>query len=67
MLSQKDYVAIAKIIADLRDRGFSATDEGIAVLESVESELADYFVLDNPRFSRGRFLQACGWTAQNKE
>lgn len=49
-MSQKDYVAIARVIAevdDLQTRKYIA--EGLAV----------FCKKDNPRFQRSKFLDAC--------
>lgn len=34
--------------------------------DSICSQFADAFVLQNPRFDRRRFLEACGATAEEK-
>jgi hypothetical protein len=63
-MTRKDYIAIAKTIADERpyilrenkllDREVSAT------LDSVAMNLAEMLQRDNPRFDRDKFLTACG-------
>lgn len=52
-MSRKDYEAIAAAVA--------ATGGDYATREEMACRLADVFAGDNPRFDRGRFLQACGF------
>lgn len=52
-MTAKDYKAIAEIIrANNRHRANDA--------EYIALEIANYFALQNPRFIRSKFLQACG-------
>ena len=63
-MSRKDYVSAAVIIKEQWD--YSRTLEKSqgeavrAVLDSVASNLATMFRIDNERFDRDRFLTACG-------
>ncbi len=69
-MTRKDYVAIAKIIAetasapDLRNSTSSLSKQWAAgcdaACERVASHFADYAAADNARFDRARFLAACG-------
>lgn len=54
-MTRKDYVAVAKIIAD-NDSGMSIW----TVRARIADALAEMFAADNPRFDRERFLKACG-------
>jgi hypothetical protein len=60
-MTRKDYVLIAEVIASLRgeqrDKGAFAHSPS---LEEVAGELARALEIDNPRFNRARFLDACG-------
>ncbi len=54
MLTRKDFKAVAEIINSNRGQGVEYT------LDNIASELADYFVTQNPQFDRERFMRACG-------
>jgi hypothetical protein len=62
--TKQHYIAIAKVIANLRPRnGNSNEPEDIRadhVLDEVATKLADIFQQDNRLFDKGRFLSACG-------
>lgn len=63
MLTRKHYVKVAAILKAEGDQyGSRITDraEGTAAVESVTKALAGVFAADNPRFDRGKFLQAAG-------
>lgn len=69
MLTRKDYVAVADVIAYSRNQtGVSAgkppADDTLAgyivALNDVSFALADQFAKDNPAFNRDKFLAACG-------
>jgi hypothetical protein len=59
-MTRKDYVLIAEVIANLRgeqrDKGAFAHAPSLA---EVAEELARALEVDNPRFDRARFLDAC--------
>ena len=60
-MTKKHYEAIAKVIND--ERGVYLIKNSVpalSVLYYTAVNLADFFALDNPRFDRTRFLQACG-------
>ena len=65
MVTKQHYVAIAEII-DRNTRILDFPVKGVThrawYLERWEivTELANYFVADNPRFDRQKFLEACG-------
>ena len=54
-MTRKDYVAIAEVIADAKDR-FNMDGAG----QYITGRLADMLAADNPRFDRERFLKAAG-------
>lgn len=65
MMTRKDYVAIAKAIAEARKDG-AALDwhkrnlsEADAVAEAIAFKLAAHLAADNPRFDKARFIDAC--------
>lgn len=65
-MSKKDYVMIARVIRTQRDQladrpGLDSL--AVAVLESTAARLSAAFGLDNPRFQKGKFMEACGFHA----
>lgn len=52
MFTRQHYIAIAKILKDVRM--LNAADQR----EQIGDELADYFQRDNERFDRERFMEA---------
>ena len=54
-MTRKDYVAIAEVIADAKDR-FNMDGAG----QYIAGRLADMMAADNPSFDRERFLKAAG-------
>ena len=60
-MTKKHYEAIASKINKERLLRLEKKQTGaLASLYFLSKDLADYFVQDNPRFDRARFLQACG-------
>jgi len=63
MVTKKDFKAIAEIVAILHPAGCKTglfnKGENFA-LKSIAVKLADYFITQNPRFDRQKFLNACG-------
>ena len=53
-MTRKDYIAVAKIVADNAD---SMTPEAH---ERLVNDFARFMAQDNPRFDRVRFSTACG-------
>ena len=54
MMTRKDYVAVAEILADFK--------QGInnpIVFEDLVDEFADLFSADNPNFKLDKFREAC--------
>jgi hypothetical protein len=56
MLTKKDFIAIARIVAKCHNKayGFTATSEFVA-------KIADYLATKNPAFDRDKFIKACGF------
>ena len=54
MMTRKDYVETAKILANYR--------EDISSLRYLDMvyDFSDWFAEDNPNFNETKFLQACG-------
>lgn len=57
-MTKKHYEAIAKIMNEQGSKCHAIKLMGLQ--EQTCEQLADYFVTDNPKFDRTRFLQACG-------
>lgn len=53
MMSRKDYIVTAKVMADCRMT--TVTDEWVAVMHL----MIKLFKKDNPRFDEARFREAC--------
>lgn len=62
MFTRQHYRAIAEIIKKEYTRfdNICKDDEGKLAIQSIARSLADYFVDNNPRFDRQKFLAACG-------
>ena len=58
-MTRKDYERIASVIANVR-REFRGVEDGMNASRDIAVFLAGRLANDNPRFDRGRFLQACG-------
>jgi vacuolar-type H+-ATPase catalytic subunit A/Vma1 len=56
-MSKQHYVAIAEVLNNV---GADADDEVQDAIDNIAEDLADYFLQDNPRFDRERFLKAAG-------
>lgn len=57
MMTRKDYVAIAKAIASVRDPNDNLDEVVTASL--IAEKIANVCAADNPRFDRERFIAAC--------
>lgn len=57
MMTRKDYVETARIIADFRQRNNDALP-ALAFMRMVQA-FADMMEADNSRFDRERFITAC--------
>ncbi len=60
-MSRKDYVAVAKLIAEQSQLNKSLTNNAQVrdTLHAVANGLADLFQADNALFNREKFLGAC--------
>jgi hypothetical protein len=66
MMSRKDYVAIADVMADTAreiataDTSPACKTLALSYLRGITQSLAGVFAEDNPRFDPSRFGKACG-------
>jgi len=58
MMTRKDYVSTAEILADYR-RDFYSTPETADSFEAMVNDFAQMFADDNDRFMRSKFIDAC--------
>jgi hypothetical protein len=54
MMTRKDYVAVAEILANFRE----GIQNEILFYEMIE-EFGDFFAEDNPNFKLNKFVEAC--------
>jgi len=54
MMTRKDYVSVAEILAD-----FKSGINNQIVFEDLVDEFADFFSADNPNFKYDKFREAC--------
>jgi DNA-binding MarR family transcriptional regulator len=59
MMTRKDYVETAKILADSRDGLLSLGQEGEEIFGNLLNDFAEMFESDNERFQFDRFAKAC--------
>lgn len=61
-MTRKDYVAVARIIKDIRrfHSTYDTLGHAIVPVNVFEDDMAALFAADNDRFDRERFLKACG-------
>jgi len=64
-ITRKDYARVASVLA--RFAHLHAPVEVGAATAAIADSLANVFALDNPRFSRDRFLAACDVEARHFE
>ena len=63
MLTEKDFKAVAEILAEELDPACLCSEDPCSeclCVERIRIQLADYFATQNPRFDRKRFMKACG-------
>jgi len=63
MLSKQHYTEIAHILRSHKEKRKSHEER---YRQWIATDLADYFVTDNPRFDRHRFLEAAGVSSCTK-
>jgi hypothetical protein len=59
MMTRKDYVETANILADNRDALLSFGVDGEAIFENLVSDFIEMFQNDNERFIVSKFADAC--------
>lgn len=59
MMTRKDYVSTAQILADHRESLNSLGAEGESIFQSLIADFVVMFEDDNPRFDGHRFDNAC--------
>jgi hypothetical protein len=59
MMTRKDYVETANILADVRDGLIGLGDEGETAFSNLVALFAEMFENDNERFDADRFDNAC--------
>ena len=59
MMTRKDYVETANILADSRDALESLGLEGEQIFSDLVNNFAEMFADDNDRFLSGKFFDAC--------
>lgn len=59
MMTRKDYVETARILADSRDSLLSLGLEGEQIFENLVSDFITMFQDDNERFIVSKFADAC--------
>jgi hypothetical protein len=59
MMTRKDYVSTAEILADIRDGLESLGVEGEQIFSDLVNDFAEMFKDDNDRFLSGKFFDAC--------
>ncbi len=59
MMTRKDYVSTAEILADHRESLLSLGVEGEQIFTNLIADFAEMFENDNERFQADRFDNAC--------
>ena len=59
MMTRKDYVETADILAGVRPALESLGLEGEQIFSDLANDFAEMFANDNDRFQAGRFFDAC--------
>lgn len=59
MMTRKDYVETASILADSRDALESLGSAGEQIFSDLVNNFAEMFKADNDRFLSGKFFDAC--------
>ena len=59
MMTRKDYVETAKILAESRESLLSLGLEGEQLFNNLVADFAEMFLKDNDRFQWGIFEDAC--------
>ena len=59
MMTRKDYVETASILADSRDSLLSLGVDGEIIFENLVGDFIEMFQADNERFIVSKFAKAC--------
>ena len=59
MMTRKDYVSTAEILADIRDGLTSLGIEGEQIFSDLVNDFTEMFAEDNDRFLSNKFIDAC--------
>ena len=59
MMTRKDYVSTAEILADTRDGLLSMGHDGEIIFENLVNDFISMFQEDNDRFIVSKFADAC--------
>jgi len=59
MMTRKDYVSTAEILADIRDGLTSLGIEGEQIFSDLVNDFTEMFADDNDRFLSNKFIDAC--------
>jgi hypothetical protein len=54
MMTRKDYIAVSDILSE-----YAPLIEQHELFDQMVNDFADYLADDNPRFMRGKFIDAC--------
>jgi DNA-binding MarR family transcriptional regulator len=65
MMTRKDYVETARILADSREAIISLGVEGEDIFANLVADFAEMFENDNERFQGERFDNACWEESEN--
>jgi hypothetical protein len=66
MMTRKDYVETANILADSRDALLSLGIDGELIFENLVSDFIEMFQADNDRFIVDKFADACWGGDENR-
>ena len=66
MMTRKDYVETARILADSREAIISLGAEGEDIFSNLVADFAEMFENDNERFQAERFDNACWEESENE-
>lgn len=59
MMTRKDYVSTAEILADYRRTFYSSGEKSADAFDELVNDFAQMFADDNERFMRSKFIDAC--------
>ena len=59
MMTRKDYIETAKILAEFREISLGQDDLDELIFDDLVNSFSKMFIRDNPRFDTLRFESAC--------